>query len=130
MNTVVRLPVSILIAGLLMSSCFRAAKSPTEVVTAFYAAANQGRYADGEKLLSAKTRHEIEAGLGSREQGLKMILDGESRNGTIDRVIVVTERINGDNATVVVKLIFRDGETRDGKQQLVKESGEWKVNFL
>jgi len=126
----VSLPIFIMIAGLLVSDCFRSGQSPAEVVKAFYAEANQGHYAEGEKFLSAKTRHELEAGLGSREQGRKMILDGETRNGTIDRVVVVTERVNGDNATVVIKVIYRNGETWDGKRMLVKESGEWKVSFL
>ena len=130
MTRFVRLPISMVIVGLLLTSCLFAGKPPTEVVKGYYAAANEGRYADGEKYLSARTRKEIIEGLGAHEQGLKFMLDEVTKDRTIDRVDFLGEQIVGDRATVDTKVLFRNGETQQGKTELVKEGGEWKVTYL
>lgn len=114
---------------LLTAACGLGSKTPSEVVKAFYAAANEGKYPEAEKYLSAETIKGME-GLGSRAAGEKFMLDEMTKNGTIEKDEILQEQIQGETATVTHKVQFKDGSIKDGKETLIKESGEWKVTFL
>jgi len=62
------------------------------------------------------------------EEKLKMIKDTEGA-----KIEVVDTKIDGDNATVIIKITLKDGtvNTIDGKDAvtLIKRDGEWKVDW-
>jgi hypothetical protein len=105
-------------------------KSPGEVVKAFYLAANEGRYSEAEQMLSEDAQKAIKGDLGQLAGGFKGICDKNTKEGTITKVEVTKEDIRGEGATVVVKISFKDGSTKDeDKNSLIKEKGSWKLTI-
>jgi len=102
-------------------------KSPGEVVKAVHMAANAGQYSEAEKYLAsdalALMNSENAAWLG----GPKGLWDKTTRDGTIDRVEILSEEVRGEGAKVLFRIHFKDGETRDDDVQLIRVSGEWKM---
>ena len=105
-------------------------KSPGEVVKAFYFAANAGKYSEAEQMLSEDARRAMKGDLGQLAGGFKGICDKNTKDGTIAKVEVEKEDVRGEGATVVVKVVFKDGSTKDeDKNSLIKEKGSWKLTI-
>ncbi len=102
--------------------------SPADVVKAAYMDANAGRYSDAEKHLSSEVIAAMKGGLGALAGGMKGVWDKSTRNGTIERVEILGEEIRGEGATVRFRLHFKDGETKDYDEPLIKENGKWKIS--
>lgn len=97
--------------------------SPGSVVTDFYYAANDGRYADAEKLFSTQALAAIAAGQG----GLKAYCDARTKNATMATVEIVQEDIRGEGATVTARIAFKDGSSTDSVTDLVRAGNEWRI---
>lgn len=105
--------------------------SPSDVVRAFYRAANDGRYSAAEQLLSEEARNAIRGPLGQMAGGSKAMFDTASRNGTITAVEIQNEEIRGEGAVVVAKIWYKDGPA-DGdeeRESLIKVNGSWKLTL-
>jgi len=98
-------------------------KSPSEVVRACYMAANKGEYSDAQKYFSSELLNSLKG------VGTKNMLDKVTRNGTIDTLEILSEQVRGEGAIVYLKIRFKDGNTVNAKDSLVKENGDWKVTF-
>jgi hypothetical protein len=116
-------------------------ESPSALVKAFLAAANEERYSDAQEMLSEGARYVYVNGgrgdggpvlqpLPSREAlgfGFRGICDQITKNGSITKVVVVKENIVGEAAGVTVDLTFKDGSILKGYEfELLKEGGAWK----
>jgi hypothetical protein len=105
-------------------------KSPGDVVKAFYLAANEGRYSEAEQMLSEDAQRAIKGDLGQLAGGFKSICDKNTKDGTIVRIDIQKEELRGEGATVVAKISFKDGSTKEGdKNALLKEKGAWKLTI-
>jgi len=119
---------SALVIGVLLISCGNIGgpfqRSPGEVVKAFYAAANEGRYSDAEEMLAEDAKRAIKGELGQLAGGFKAICDKNTKDGTVDRLEIQKEETRGEGASVVVKIYYKDGSTKDDdKNSLIKENG-------
>ena|ERR1039457_6684721 len=105
-------------------------KSPGEIVKSFYQAANEGKYSDAEQLLGEDADKAVKGDLGQLAGGFKHVCDLSTKDGTIVRVDIVKEDIRGEGATVVAKITYKDGSTKnDDKTELIKEKGSWKITL-
>lgn len=110
------------------SAIFRA--SPTTVVQEFYEHANAGRYTDAQEMLSAEAKNAISGPLGQLSGGWKRICDSNTKNGTIQRVEILSEDVRGEGAAVIANIHFRDGSSKSrDTTSLVKEGGKWKISL-
>lgn len=126
----------ILGAGLIAAGCgggdgdstSAEAQTPSEVVAAFYAATADG---DNEELCSyfseetAKQAAE-EENADSCEEAAESGLSDSDTTDLAKTVEVGDEKIDGDTATVEVSSSEQEGS---GSINLVKEDGEWKIDF-
>lgn len=125
---------AVLVMATLLTGCGWVAspfqKSPGDVVKAFYLAANDGRYSEAEQMLSEDAQRAIKGDLGQLAGGFKSVCDKNTKDGTIVKVDIQNEEVRGEGATVVAKISFRDGSTKDGdKNSLLKEKGSWKLTI-
>ncbi len=119
--------ISIAILGTVSCGSFH--KSPSEVVKSVYAACNDGKYSEAEKYLSKDMTALVHGSLGASQGGMKRACDESTRDGKMTRVEILSERIRGDGATVMARIHFQDGSTKEeDKTELVKEEGAWKIN--
>jgi len=109
---------------LLPASCSRIIKKgPPEVVKAFFAAANDGRYSDAEHYLTSSAKALIVlAG------GIKKAADEETHDGKLDRVEILKVETRGQGAKVHYRLHYKDGQTKDDDDNLIVEDGEWRIS--
>ena len=81
-------------------------------------------------MLSEDAKRAIKGDLGQLAGGFKSICDKNTRDGTITRVDIQKEEVRGEGATVVVKISFKDGTSKDDdKNSLIKEKGSWKLTI-
>jgi len=112
----------------LLSGCGLGQKSPSQVVKAFYEAANAARYSEVEQYIASDTLSLVKGTLGAFAGGLKGWCDLETKNGTLTKVDIIREEARGEGATVFARIHFKDGTTKENdKTQLIKEKGEWKI---
>lgn len=126
------IPVLLVLASLLLPACNTSPfqKSPGAVVQAFYMAANAGKYSEAEQFLSEDADKAIRGDLGQLAGGFKNICDKNTKEGTIAKVEVQKEEVRGEGSTVIVKIFFKDGSTKDeDKNSLIKEKGAWKLTI-
>ena len=98
-------------------------KSPSATVEAAYMAANDGKYSEAEKYLSSEFINAQKTGV----VVLKGVWDLATRNGTIQKIEILKEEVGGEEATVYIKLYFKDGSTKEDCEPLIKENGVWKI---
>src|ERR1700688_789206 len=129
------LPTAIfaLALGVLGSCANMFEKSPSAVVQAFLAAANEGRYSDAQEMLSEGGRNvDVNSERGQRAGGIRGICDQITKNGSIAKVVIVKEEIRGEGAVVTADVTFKDGSIVKGDQNpipLIKEKGAWKLTL-
>ncbi len=97
-------------------------KSPGDAVKAAYMAANAGEYSEAEKYVSTDVLNAW-----ARSGGMKSEWDRITRDGTIDRIEILKEEIRGEGAKVSIRIHFKDGQTKNDNEPLIKQSGEWKI---
>ena len=103
-------------------------KSPSAIVKATYMAANSAQYSEVEKHLSKRARSDLNGPLATSSGGFKGVWDMKTRNGTIEKIEVVREFINGERAVVHIDIYLRDGRRAEDGVILIKEDGEWKLD--
>ncbi|MCK5056376.1 MAG: DUF4878 domain-containing protein [Candidatus Aminicenantes bacterium] len=94
---------------------------------AAYTAANEGRYSEAEKYLHSEALNYIKTGWGVL--WLKRLWDKMSKNGNIEKIEIIKEKIRGEGASVDFKKHFKDGETKNISVPLFKEDGFWKIAY-
>ena len=103
-------------------------KSPGDVVKAFYAAANEGRYSDVRAYFSEGGKKLLDSDMALLAGGTKGLCDKATKDGTIARVDIIKIDMRGEGATVIDNIIYKDGSTKnDDSNQLGLENGSWKL---
>ncbi len=120
--------VALVLVGALCSGCRSIiSKSPSEVVKAAYMAANEGKYSEVEKYESVQLVTAMKGELGLLAGGEKGLWDKQTRNGTIARLEIIKEEIRGEGAKVNIRIYFKDGQTMEDDESLIRENGGWKL---
>jgi len=117
--------ISIIIIPLLLSCA--STKSPSQVVVAAYMAANEGKYFEVEKYMSSEMINAKKEG----EGGVKGTCDKATRNRTIQKIEIREEVVRKEFGAAIVyfRIHFKDGETKDDDEILIKEGGQWKIDL-
>jgi len=101
---------------------------PSEVVTAAYMAANEEKYSEAEKYLSSEAITEIKEAT-ELAGGLKDVWDIKTRNGTIETIEIIRGNVQGEKATIAIRIHCKDGNIYDEHEPLIKEGGQWKMTL-
>jgi len=122
--------VGILAIAASLAACSSARqRTPSEVVTETYMAANAGLYSETEEHFSAEVLQVLKDEWGALMVGLKAAWDIATNYGTIERIEITEETIRGEGAIVRFRLHFEDGSTRDDYEALILERRVWKLTI-
>jgi Domain of unknown function (DUF4878) len=124
-----RAAVLVILALLIMSmtGCALFTKTPGQVVKAAWMTANAGQYQQAEKYLSTEVKKSMRGGLIAVFGGMNNIWDIRTRHGSIAKIDILKEEVRGDHAKVFFRVHFKNGETKDEDETMIKEKGEWKI---
>lgn len=61
------------------------------------------------------------------EQGLKDESEKMKKKGGIDNIEILEDKTSENEATLKVKVNYKDGSSKTEKMNLIKESGDWKI---
>lgn len=102
--------------------CASKTSQPSEVVKAFYTALNQQNYTKAQQYVCASLAYVFSSPL-LIELAWNVLVGG----GKIERMAVLFEEIQGETATVRVRLYLTGGRTWEDTEYLIKEQGRWKI---
>ena len=102
-------------------------KTPTEAAKTYYETLNKGVQADIEKLMSAASLAAERALPPNIRQARKSGMAAATKNGTVTKVEVLKENIQGTRAWVDVRLHYRDGTSQEFNCGFTIESGAWRT---
>ena len=102
--------------------------TPRAVVEAAVMAGNDGKYLEVEKYLSTDCTKFYVGDRFQKTDKIRGIVDRDTRNGTVTKIIVVKEIISGDEAEVISVFHYKDGSTREDHTKMIKENGVWRIS--
>ena len=103
------------------------AESPGDVVKQIYDLANKGKYTEIENYLSEELLLTYTRNL--RVGGGAEVWRKPTQNQTLEKLEILKEEIDGDEATVLFTKFFQDGSTQQGVEDLIKVGGAWKLTL-
>ncbi len=104
-------------------------KSPSETVIAAYTAGNQGKYAEAKKSFSSEFLNFLGGDLRTIAINMSGTWKRNTKNGTMERIEILQEKIQGNRANVYFILYFKDGSKETFNEPLIKEDGVWKITL-
>jgi hypothetical protein len=104
-----------------------ATNSPGAVVKAVATAGNQSQYSEVEQYLTSDCLAAMKRSPGQRTGGIKGWMDRATRHGTMMRMDIIEEKIQGEGAEVTYTSHYRDRSTHTDQVNLIKEKGVWKI---
>ncbi len=115
---------------LLLASCNMIVhQSPSEVIIAAYMAGNEGRYAATKKYFSSEFFNFTGGDFRAIASGMRASWERSTKNGTIERIEILSEIIRDTKANVHLVLHFKDGSKKKFSEPLIKEKGSWKITI-
>lgn len=105
----------------------RRGKSPSEVLIAAYMTGNDGNYSETMQYFHMMSYDTIGASGGLYY--LKKIWDEVTRNGNIEKIVILDEKIRGEGATVYFKIYFKDGKKQVHEEKFLKDHDGWKISL-
>lgn len=118
----------LIVAGLIIcltSACLPFGRGPGATIKAFLRAVEQGKTETALALVGRTSR----SALGDEKLTLA-IGQGPAtfaKDGGISRVVIESEEIRGDTATVAVRTVFGNGTEERDDETLIREDGRWRV---
>ena len=91
-------------------------------VEAFLMAANQGSYSEAETYCSSSMKN-----LMAKHGGLKELSEKETKNGTVERIEFLSQKLGLRGFNVRFKIYYKDGTSKDDSARVVMEGGSWKI---
>jgi hypothetical protein len=107
---------------------FETRMKPSDVVVAAYMNTSKNKYSEFKKYLSAEALTAIKETT-ELASGIKDVWDKKTRNGIIDGIEIIQEDVQGEKATIALRLYFNDGYISDEHECLIKEDGQWKMTL-
>jgi hypothetical protein len=102
-------------------------KKPAECAKTYYEALNKGVQADIEKLRSAASLASERSLSPDIRQARKAGMAAATKNGTVSKVEVLKQNIQGTRAWVDVRLHYKDGTSQQFNCGFTIEGGAWKA---
>lgn len=102
-------------------------KSPSEVVIAASMAGNEAKYSEAGKYLSSTAISNINT-TALWGGSMKGMWDGQTRNGTVEKVEILKEEVRGEGGKVFFRFRYKNGRTCNGHFYMIKEQGQWKID--
>jgi hypothetical protein len=99
-------------------------------VEEFYERLNDGDYRRAMALYNAEARQVLDDPDSASTEGFAEWAKLETKNGTVDRVQVMDERADEENATVDFQVVYSDGTRTVHTVKLTLEEGEWKLGLI
>jgi curli biogenesis system outer membrane secretion channel CsgG len=99
--------------------------SPSDAAKAFYKASNDKDYKEAEKYIAQEVFDYAE----SKGYSMKEGIDVFTHDGDMKNIKIISEEINGKQATVVVKVTFNSGGTETKELPMFLEDGVWKIGL-
>ena len=99
--------------------------SPAEVIKAFYSACNSGNYSVAERLLVPERL--LTSDVAAVDGGLRGICDAETKQGHLQKVEILQQKVRGEIAEVRYMLYYADGSALEETQGLVMKHSVWKI---
>jgi Domain of unknown function (DUF4878) len=99
--------------------------SPAEVIKAFYSACNSGNYSVAERLLVPDRL--LTSDIAAVDGGLRGICDAETKQGHLQKVEILQQKVRGEIAEVRYMLYYADGSALEETQGLVIKHSVWKI---
>lgn len=132
-NRLVLFVVGAIMLGSLTTGCNRLTRvmpenTPGAVVKAAVMAGNNGKYSEVEMYLSTDCVKFFESDLGHKAGGIRGMVDRDTRNGTVTKIMVVKENMIGEAAEVISVFHYKDGNTRVDHTKMIKENGVWRIS--
>ena len=106
------------------------ASSPQEAVTSFYRYVNDGHYSKAKELYTSDARKAIDGEFAGMTGGFVNWADSESRDGSIEKVILGRVTRRGEGGRVEFTVLYRDGTSHYRKAPVLKEGASWKVGLV
>jgi hypothetical protein len=99
---------------------------PSEVLCATYDLANNHRYEEAEKNLTKQAIAQLHGIMAQLAGGSRKIWDGWTKNGTISRIEILNQKVDGAKATVRYRLHYKDGTSKEDEDDFALVAGQWK----
>lgn len=114
------------IAAVITGGCSMFQSGPGATVEQFYTALNDGEVTTAMDLISSQFRGQI------GEDKLRAALSQGTRQsaqekGGMSSIEILSEDVQGEVATVRVRMEFGDGSSNETTENLVLEDGQWKL---
>ena len=97
-------------------------KSPTDVLQAFFAAANAGRYSEAEQYFTSSAKSMMVLG-----GGIKKSADRETRDGKVDTVEILSTETRGEGTKLKYRIHYKGGQVKNDDATLIIENGDWRI---
>ena len=101
--------------------------SPSDVVTAFYTACNDAKYADAEALITPESLKVLKSTFGL-SGGLKGYCDSATENHTLQSVEIVSQQSRSEGTDIRLILHRKSGNDQDIHETLTHSAGAWKIH--
>lgn len=102
--------------------------TPAEIVKAFYKACNDREYSKAERLVTKDSLERLDS-LGIAGS-LSAYCDDLTEKGTLKKLDALSEKVRGKGAVVRFKLSYQNGSDDEGREELTKRGGVWKIELL
>jgi len=104
------------------------AEGPGGVVQDFYERLNEA-YAEAKAMYSSEARTILDDP-GTTDDMFAGWARQETKQGSIDRVRVLSSELGEGSADVEVEILYGDGSSSTKNVSLIEENGEWKLNLV
>lgn len=120
-----KIPFAILLLACLFSSlaCQWISPGPARSVVKFYEALSRGNLEDAKQYLDTDSQSQIPAAL--LNTALVRQTEQINEHGGLASVQIAKEQINGDLATVEFVLRYKDGQSKEDKEKLMRKNRKW-----
>ena len=99
---------------------------PSDVLRITYELANSRHYDEAEKHLTKQALGQLHGMMAQLAGGNRKIWDGWTKNGTITRIEILSEKADGAKATIRYRLLYRDGTSKEDEDDFALVDGQWK----
>jgi hypothetical protein len=106
------------------------AAGPGAAVQSFFEALNEQRYEDAMAMYDAETRAALEDPSVASESGFREWARAQTKNGTIDRVVILEAPDAESMANVRFELRYRDGSRKEGEVRLSLDGEQWRLGAV
>lgn len=115
----------LIIVSIFFASCGE--KKASDTVKKFYESMNKKNYAETKTYFDPELMALITSQEGS-DKSLEEAFENATKGGTIEKVEIVKEDLQGEKGVINYKLTYKDGTTKEDKENVKKVKDDWKIS--